>query len=878
MKQTLSIFFSLVMVLCASTAFSQGPSVRTARQALDEAQQLVCKGHVDQAFALLTSAADNPENNRDRVAVAEIYLLLAYLYREQNQTQNHLRSLRRAKEQAAGTRHAPLTEAYLSVALAEEASNEDQYLAAVGFLFAFNSQLAKVQRGDQSALLSQALTIRVHLMLEVFDLLDALPASDRAEDLEPLLQILVFSVLKNVESPALREALSTGKSKLNAQELSWLNTQRPFGKKLLEAALDSNTKVTELDQQRGRELENKSSMRPVCGSTASELVHDLEVAKDVSQKGSILFRMGDLDGAIKLKKDALAVFDKYNMFIDAIIVLGHLTHFHLEKDTTDDFLQAFRYSSRAVSQIENQSHAFAGQSIGPFLEQFEDIYELHFIFLLAQYKGLIENSEPAAPQALERFLLHADRMNFRPTRRDLAVYREMAGDLDDSPENALRFERQKKVLKEKRELEQRAKEAGKTKEDYGPATGMKVLDPFTDYEQAKLDLVSILEDFKRRKVGTGSTVRLPNSLAEVRSGMTASEGIVMYVRNTRQNTLSAAVMVGNEPVRYVDLPGVSLSELDQTIENLQDEIVAPSSQGSKSLDNLSRMLWQPLTPLPQNLTIVLIPELLGIPFECLLSRSGKPAVMEHRIQYSFGLAPQLAKPRKLGSVSQVLLAGAESYPGRNLQDLPSSREELEGITRFLKAKGLIVAPENPLLDKGNSIISQRRSFSILHLSTHSDLDSKVPMVDALVFPGDEVYAYDLALSPARADLAVLSACALFKKRLTRSNPVSGITTAMMAGVAPQVISTLWNVDGAATNVFMLRFYSALLEERNPLSALTTAKQDFLEPAKLEAWLKANDIPVPAGIKKYNRPFYWAAFVLTVGLDRADNSVAPRSDQ
>ena len=872
MKQVFSTFIGLLIILCTSAAFSQKPPVSTAQKALEEAQQLVCKGKIDQAFALLTSAVEASENNRDRISVADIHLLLAYLYREQGQTRNHLNSLQNLVSSAAGTRRAPLALAYHSVSLAGHAASQEAYLNALGFLFDFNTQLPKVPRGDQSSLLSQALTIRIQLMIRVADLLGNAPASDRAEDLDPLLQILVFSLFKNVDSQELRKALSTGTSKLNAQQLSWLNTKQPFRKTLLATALDLNSKVTDLDRQRGNELENsKLRVREVCGSAASVHVREMEVAKDVSQRGTILHRLDDLDGAIKMKKEALAVFDKYNMFIDAILVLAHLVQFHLERDKNNDFIEAFRFSSRAISQIENQSQAFAGQSLGPFLDQFEELYERHFFFLLAQYKALLEHSDTNPQHALERFLLHADRMNFRPTRRDLAVYREMAGDLDDSPENALRFERQKKALKERKQLEQRAKDEGKTKEDYSPAPGVFVDDPFTGYEEAKLDLVSILEDFKRRKVGTGSSIRLPNSLAEVRTAMTASEGIVMYVRNTRHNTLSAAVMIGNEPLRYVDLPGVSLSQLDETIGNLQDEIDALSSQGSKTLDNLSQTLWQPLFPLPQNLTIVLTPELLGIPFECLLSKSGNPAVMEHRIQYSFGLAPQLAKPRKFNSVSQVLLAGAESFPGRNLQALPSSREELEGISKLLKAKGLMVAPENPLIDRGNVIISQRRSFGILHLSTHSDLDPTVPMTDALVFPEDEVYAYDLALSPVRADLVVLSACALFKKRLTRSNPVSGITTAMLAGIAPQVISTLWSVDAAATNVFMLRFYSALLEERNSVSALTRAKQDFLEPAKLEVWLKANNIPVPADIKKYNRPYYWAAFVLTVGLDNADST-------
>jgi CHAT domain-containing protein len=240
--------------------------------------------------------------------------------------------------------------------------------------------------------------------------------------------------------------------------------------------------------------------------------------------------------------------------------------------------------------------------------------------------------------------------------------------------------------------------------------------------------------------------------------------------------------------------------------------------------------------------------------------------MHHTIRYAFGLSPDLGTSHRAEAYLRAFVAGAETFFTRNLPALPSSKEEVESLRNFLHDRGLTVAPPAGLPPVGRSLFAEQGAFDLIHLSTHSQLDEKVPMVDALVFPRDELFAYDLALSPVRAKLLVLSACKLFSLRHNRVNPVSGITTAALARLAPQVISTLWAVNDTATKIFMLRFYDALMHVKEPAAALAAAKRDFLNPSRLESWMKSAEItvPSPADFQSYKDPYFWAPFVLIVG--------------
>jgi len=98
-----------------------------------------------------------------------------------------------------------------------------------------------------------------------------------------------------------------------------------------------------------------------------------------------------------------------------------------------------------------------------------------------------------------------------------------------------------------------------------------------------------------------------------------------------------------------------------------------------------------------------------------------------------------------------------------------------------------------------------------------------------------------------ADLAVLSACETGKGKIYRSEGIVGLTQAFMLAGSPRVIVSLWKVDDAATQALMIKFY----ELWQP------AKGEGLPPG--EALAQAQD-HVRAQ-KKWEHPYYWAAWVL-----------------
>ena len=70
----------------------------------------------------------------------------------------------------------------------------------------------------------------------------------------------------------------------------------------------------------------------------------------------------------------------------------------------------------------------------------------------------------------------------------------------------------------------------------------------------------------------------------------------------------------------------------------------------------------------------------------------------------------------------------------------------------------------------------------------------------------------------------------------------GLTRGFMYAGSPRVVASLWKVDDVATAELMKLFYQKMLKEKmRPAAALRAAK--------VEMWKQ----------KRWNAPFYWAAF-------------------
>jgi CHAT domain-containing protein/Tfp pilus assembly protein PilF len=186
-----------------------------------------------------------------------------------------------------------------------------------------------------------------------------------------------------------------------------------------------------------------------------------------------------------------------------------------------------------------------------------------------------------------------------------------------------------------------------------------------------------------------------------------------------------------------------------------------------------------------------------------------------------------------------------------IERLPYTRQEAEAILgmvkqgRPLKAFDFDAIPE---LLTGGSL----RGYHIIHIATHSLLDSREPelsgivfsMVDAKGAPRDGFLRlheiYNLGLD---AGLVVLSACETGAGKEVRGEGLLGITRGFMYAGVPQLVVSLWKVEDRSTAELMKRFYHQLLEKGHPpAEALRQAQLSML------------------GEPEWSAPRNWAGFI------------------
>lgn len=155
-------------------------------------------------------------------------------------------------------------------------------------------------------------------------------------------------------------------------------------------------------------------------------------------------------------------------------------------------------------------------------------------------------------------------------------------------------------------------------------------------------------------------------------------------------------------------------------------------------------------------------------------------------------------------------------------------------------------------------------YNVVHFATHGWIDEDVIGRSGLVLTLDDDPAEDGFFQVREiygirmhADLVVLSACQTGKGKLEKGEGVSGLSRAFLFAGADSVVVSLWNIDDRSTAIFMDHFYNYLIRGEGKAQALRLAKLDMLD-------------------SKYNRPYFWAAFVLIgdarspVNLSKSEN--------
>ena len=129
---------------------------------------------------------------------------------------------------------------------------------------------------------------------------------------------------------------------------------------------------------------------------------------------------------------------------------------------------------------------------------------------------------------------------------------------------------------------------------------------------------------------------------------------------------------------------------------------AVSQNPATALKQVADQIWRPLGDLPQNLTIVLIPELIGVPFEALPGSQGETLVARHRIRYAFGLFTGVGTLKPVDLSQGIFIVGAERFRNPKFDPLPQSRSEIETLRSIFSKRGLAGAPKGSSAGNGTA--------------------------------------------------------------------------------------------------------------------------------------------------------------------------------
>ena len=183
-----------------------------------------------------------------------------------------------------------------------------------------------------------------------------------------------------------------------------------------------------------------------------------------------------------------------------------------------------------------------------------------------------------------------------------------------------------------------------------------------------------------------------------------------------------------------------------------------------------------------------------------------------------------------------------------LLPLKYSGEEIREIGNIVDANK-ILTEKNATETNFKNNASQN---SIIHLSTHSFLFNKQPVIFFSNYydPDNDGFLEvgEIVQLKLRSDLVVLSSCNSGLGVIDESEGILGMTKAFFEAGAKSVVVSLWSVNDKYTAKFMMLFYKNLSEGLDKSEALRQAKIEF--------------------IRKYSpNPYYWAAFVLSGNVSK-----------
>lgn len=330
----------------------------------------------------------------------------------------------------------------------------------------------------------------------------------------------------------------------------------------------------------------------------------------------------------------------------------------------------------------------------------------------------------------------------------------------------------------------------------------------------------------------------PVAAANIQSLLQPDETLVEYYY---EGDDLYAFIVTREGMKAVKLNG---AELVDDVRQFRAALKQPHSQSYVAPSRkLYDRLIKPLEASLNHKELLIVPHgvLHYLPFDALLS--GNEYLLD---RYSIRQLPsasvlQFLKGRQASPSAGVLALGNPDL-GNPKYDLKCAQDEAEAIAKdFPQAKVLVRKDATK-----TAFETLGPQFAYLHFATHGQFDPDKPLNSGLLLAKDAksngfLSLGDLYSLRLHADLVTLSACETGLGKVSTGDDVVGLTRGFLYAGSNTIVASLWEVDDQATSYLMEEFY-ANLKKGN--------KREALRQAQL------------ATKKKYEHPYYWAAFELT----------------
>ncbi len=348
--------------------------------------------------------------------------------------------------------------------------------------------------------------------------------------------------------------------------------------------------------------------------------------------------------------------------------------------------------------------------------------------------------------------------------------------------------------------------------------------------------------------------------------------LISYFTGAR-NTYVFQLSKDNISIRTIENTEDLLEQVDgffqhiSSLEQLQKSPQLVYDVFTKDGFELYKKLLQPELASEDFNELIIIPDgkLCYLPFETLLTNfvSSQPRnystlpylLNDYSISYGPSAAIQFLAKNNVKTYDSY--AGfAPNYEGQEYKETPHSFTRLSNLKYNLLEvdaasklfKGVKWTGNNVTEDllKNNS-----NKAGIIHLAMHGAIEDKHPLLSKLYFNTSdkddgmlhiyEIYNMDLA-----AQLVILSACNTAAGKLVRGEGIVSLERAFQYAGSKALLSTLWNVDDAASSQLTELFLKNLKDGKPKNVALQEAKLNFLAAAPPEKM----------------SPFYWSSFKLT----------------